>query len=87
MPQIRIERVSVTATNGNQEAENMTEIGRGIGVEVAERDHDDDREQGERCDRSLDQAGDMPFDLPALVAAMSRTGIGGDDGRWPMQWE
>jgi len=29
----------------------------------------------------------MPFDLLALVAAMSRTGIGDDDGRGPMQWE
>ena len=29
----------------------MTEIGRGIGVEVTERDHDDDREQGGRCDQ------------------------------------
>ena len=34
-------------------------------------------------DRSLDQAGDMPFDLPALVAAMSRTGIGGSPRERP----
>lgn len=50
VPQIRIGRVSVTATNGNQEAKSVTETGRGIGVGVMERDHDDDREQGERWD-------------------------------------
>ena len=44
-------------------------------------------ERHDYLDRSLGEAGDMPFDLQALVAAMSRTGIGGDDGRWPMQWE
>ena len=51
MPQIRIGRVSVTATNGNQKAESVTEIRRGTEVEVTERGGDD-REQGERCDPS-----------------------------------
>ena len=44
--------MSVTATDGNQEAESVTKIGRGIGVEVTERDRDDDRDQGKRCDPS-----------------------------------
>ncbi len=51
VPRIQIGQVSVTATNGNQEAESVTETGRRIGVEVTERDHDDDGEQGERCDQ------------------------------------
>ena len=38
-------------------------------------------------DRTLDDVGEMPFDLRALVRAMTSTGTGGDDGRWPMQWD
>ena len=44
-------------------------------------------ERHDRLDRPVDDAGEMPFDLHALAVAMSRTGTGGDDGRWPMQWE
>ena len=46
VPPIQIGRASVTATNGNQEAGSVTEIGRGIGVEVTERDHDDGQGPG-----------------------------------------
>ena len=41
----------VMAINGNQNVVRVRESGRGMGVEVTERDHDDDREQGERCDQ------------------------------------
>ena len=33
----------VTAINGNQKVANVTEIGRGMGVEVTERDHDEEQ--------------------------------------------
>ena len=44
-------------------------------------------ERNGRLDRTLDDAGEMPFDLRALVRALTNTGTGGDAGRWPMQWD
>ena len=44
-------------------------------------------ERNGRLDRTLDDAGEMPFDLRALVRVLTNTGTGGDAGRWPMQWD
>ena len=38
-------------------------------------------------DRALDADLEIPFDLASLARAMSATGTGGDDGKWPMRWE
>ena len=47
MPPIQVERVAVTSINDNRRVVNVTEIGRGMGVEVTERDRNDDRERDE----------------------------------------
>ena len=44
-------------------------------------------EQEGQLDRRLADVDDMPFDLRALAQAVTTSGIGGDDGRWPMQWD
>ena len=42
---IQVGRAAATEINGNQKAANVTEIRCGMGVEVTERDHDEDRER------------------------------------------
>ena len=42
---------TVTVIDGNQRGARVRESGRGMGVEVIERGHDDDSEQDERCDQ------------------------------------
>ena len=44
-------------------------------------------EQEGQLDRRLADVDDMPFDLRALAQAVTTSGIGGDDCRWPMQWD
>ena len=44
-------------------------------------------ERHHRLDCPVEDPGETPFDLSALSAATRRTGIGGDDGRYPMRWD